>query len=102
MKPKVEEAKLAEPLRDMAEKVAGEGKDSNPTIGKLSMVAYRIDMMISLRDLSPVVLEALKKLSFAQTGEIKEITMLIGAVDARKLAEFAEIEEVIRIAPVAR
>ena len=43
-------SKLAEPLRDLAEKVEKEGKDGDLTIGGLKVIDYKVDVMIFLSD----------------------------------------------------
>ncbi len=94
------EAKLAETLLGLAEKVEKEGKDGDLTVGKLRVIKYKVDVMIHLRDTSPETLKALKELGFVQTGESKAIKLLIGTIDVRKLIELVELEAVIRVSPV--
>jgi Ca-activated chloride channel family protein len=93
-------AKLAEPLRDLAENVAKQGKRGNLTIGKLRVMDWRVDVMIYLRDSSDATVEALKKLGLVQTGQSKAIHLVIGTIDVRKLGELARLDAVIRVAPV--
>jgi Ca-activated chloride channel family protein len=94
-------AKLAEPLRDLAAKVAKDGKDGNLTVGKIAVTNFRVDVMILLRDASENTLTALKALGFEQTGESKTVSLLIGTLDVRKLEELAKLDAVIRVKPVA-
>ena len=94
-------AKLAEPLRDLAAKVAKEGREGNLAVGKLSVTNYRVDVMIFLRDAAEKTLAALKALGFDQTGESKAVNLLIGTLDVRKLEELAKLDVVIRVKPVA-
>jgi hypothetical protein len=94
-------AKLAEPLRDLAAKVAKEGQDGNLTVGKLKVTSYRVDVLILLRDTSEQTVAALKALGFEQTGDSKAVTLLIGTIDVRKLDELARLDAVIRVKPVA-
>jgi Ca-activated chloride channel family protein len=95
-------SKLAEPLRDLAQKVEKEGKNGNLTAGKLRVTNYKVDVMIYLRDTSDATLESLKKLGFVQTGESKAIRLLIGTLDVRKLEELSKLDAVIRITPVVQ
>jgi len=94
------ERKLAEPLRDLAAKVEKQGQDGNLTVGELKVVDYKVDVMISLRDLSDETLKALKELGFVQTGESKAVRLLIGTIDVRKLEDLAKLDVVIRVKPV--
>ena len=94
------ESKLAEALRELAEKVEKEGENGNLTVGKLKVTDYRVDVMVFLRDLSDKTLEALFELGFKQTGESKATTLLIGTIDVRKLQALSELETVIRVKPV--
>ncbi len=94
------QAKLAEPLRGLDERVANTGKEGNLTLGKLRVVNYRVDVMVYLRDTSPQAIDALKQLDFVQTGESNTTRLLIGSIDVRRLAELARLDVVIRIAPV--
>ncbi len=94
-------AKLADPLRDLAAKVAEEGQDGDLTVGKLKVTNYRVDVMILLRDTSEQTVAALKALGFDQTGESKAINLLIGTIDVRKLEALAKLDAVIRVKPVA-
>jgi Ca-activated chloride channel homolog len=96
----VMQAKLAEPLRGLDERVASTGKDGNLTLGKLRVVDHRVDVMVYLRDTSPQSIEALKQLGFVQTGESKTTRLLIGSIDVRQLAELAQLDAVIHITPV--
>ena len=91
---------LAESLRDLAEKVAKEGKEGNLTVGKLRVIDYKVDVMIQLRDTSAKTLEELKKLGFMRTGESKTVRLLIGTIDVRQLEALAKLEAVLRITPV--
>lgn len=93
-------SKLAEPLRDLAEKVEKRGRDGNLTVGKLKVVDYKVDVMVFLSDASEKTLKALKKLGFVQTGESKTIKLLIGTIDVRKLEDLAKLEAVISVKPV--
>ena len=92
--------KLAESLRDLAEKVAKEGKEGGLVVGKLRVIDYKVDVMVQLRDISPDTLAALKKLGFTQTGESKTIRLLTGTIDVRQLEVLAKLEVVMRISPV--
>ena len=113
-------AKLAKPLRGLAEQVEKKGKDGNLILhdpihphltkrgqwgvvkdGKLRVIDYRVDVMIYLRDTSPSTIAALKKLGFVQTGESKAIKLLIGTIDVRKLEKLAKLEAVIRVSPIS-
>jgi Ca-activated chloride channel family protein len=96
----VMQAKLAEPLRGLEEQVAKAGVDGNLTLGKLRVIGHRVDVMVYLRDTSPQTIDALKQLDFVQTGESKAARLLIGSIDVRQLAELAQLDAVIRIAPV--
>jgi Ca-activated chloride channel family protein len=92
--------KLAESLRDLATKVAKEGKDGDLTIGKLRVIDYKVDVMISLRDISAETLAELKKLGFTQTGESKTVRLLVGTIDVRQLEALAKVDTVLRVAPL--
>jgi Ca-activated chloride channel family protein len=92
--------KLAESLRDLATKVAKEGKDGDLTIGKLRVIDYKVDVMISLRDISAETLAELKKLGFTQTGESKTVRLLVGTIDVRQLEALAKVDAVLRVAPL--
>ena len=94
------ESKLAEPLRDLADKVEKDGQDGNLTVGDLKVVDYKVDVMIFLRDVSEPTLKALEKLGFVQTGESKAIKLLIGTIDVRKLEDLAKLGPVIGVKPV--
>ncbi len=92
--------KLAEALRELADKVAKEGQDGTLTVGKLKVVNYRVDVMIYLSDASEQTLNALKALGFEQTAESKTVALRIGSIDVRKLADLAALESVLRVQPV--
>jgi Ca-activated chloride channel family protein len=92
--------KLAESLRDLAEKVTKQGRDGNLLVGKLHVSDYKVDVMISLRDTSAETLAALKELGFIQTGESKAVRLLIGTIDVRQLEAMAKLDAVLHIAPV--
>lgn len=92
--------KLAESLRDLAEKVIKEGKEGNLVVEKLRVINYKVDVMIALRDLSDETLAALKKLGFIQTGESKTVRLLVGTIDVRQLEGLAKLDAVVSIAPV--
>jgi Ca-activated chloride channel family protein len=95
-------SKLAEPLRDLAAKVAKDGKDGNLAAGKIVVTNYRVDVIVLLEDTSEKTLAALQALGFEQVGESKAVSLLIGSIDVRKLEELAKLEAVIRIRPVAQ
>jgi Ca-activated chloride channel family protein len=92
--------KLAEPLQDLQQKVAQEGRDGNLTLGKLRVIDHRVDVMVYLADASAQTLEALKQLGFVQAGESKATRLLIGSIDVRRLAELAKLDAVTRVTPV--
>jgi len=96
----VMQAKLAEPLRGLDERVAKAGKDGNLTVGKLRVVDHHVDVMVYLRDTSPQTIDALQQLGFVQTVESKAARLLIGSIDVRWLAELAKLDAVIRITPI--
>jgi Ca-activated chloride channel family protein len=93
-------SKLAEVLRDLAEKVEKDGKDGDLTISELRVVGYKVDVMIFLSDVSDETLKALGDLGFVQTGESKAVKLLIGTIDVRKLEDLAKLDAVIRVKPV--
>ncbi|RMF87644.1 MAG: hypothetical protein D6736_12360, partial [Nitrospinota bacterium] len=93
-------AKLAEPLRDLAERVAREGKDGNLTLGKIRVLDYKVDVIIYLRDTSAATMKALQGLGFIQSGESKAIRLVIGRIDVRKLEQLARLESVLRVSPL--
>ena len=94
------EARLAEPLRDLADKVAKDGVDGDLTVGKLKVVKHRVDVMVYLSDVSEKTLAALKAIGFEQTSESKAVKLLIGSLDVRKLEELAKLDGVLRVRPV--
>jgi Ca-activated chloride channel family protein len=94
------QAKLAQPLQGLAEKVANQGTDGNLNIGKLRVIDYKVDVMIYLRDVSADTLAALTKLGFAQKADSKAVRLVIGSIDVRKLEELAKLDAVLRITPV--
>jgi Ca-activated chloride channel homolog len=94
------QAKLAEPLRGLDERVANTGKNGNLTLGRLRVVNHRVDVMVYLHDTSPQAIDALKQLGFVQTGESHTTRLLIGSIDVRRLAELAKLDAVIRVTPV--
>jgi Ca-activated chloride channel family protein len=94
--------KLAEPLRTLAAHVERDGREGNLTVGKLKVVAYRIDVMITLRDLSDETLKALADLGFVRTAESRATRLLVGAIDVRKLEELAKLEAVRSVEAAAR
>jgi Ca-activated chloride channel family protein len=93
-------AKLAEPLRELADRVDSEGADGTLAIGKLKVINYRVDVMIFLNDLSETTQAALKELGFEQTSDSKAVKLLIGSIDVRKLDDLAKLDAVIRVQPV--
>jgi Ca-activated chloride channel homolog len=93
--------KLAPALTDLADRVEQDGRDGNLTDGELRVVDYRVDVMISLADLSPQTLQALEELGFEESGRSHTTRLLIGAIDVRKLKELSELPSVVRIRPVA-
>jgi len=99
-RPPKPENKLAQPLRDLAEKVAKQGKNGNLTVNGIRVIDYKVDVMIYLSDLSDKTLKALKDLGFVRTGRSKAIRLLIGAIDVRKLTDLADISAVVRVEPV--
>ncbi len=92
--------KLAEPLRDLAEKVAKEGAEGNLTVSRMKVVDHRLDVIVTLSDTSAATRKALITLGFKQTGESKAARLLIGSIDVRKLAELAKLDAVISVRPV--
>ena len=92
--------KLDESLRDLADKVARQGKDGSLTAGPVAVSGYKVDVMIYLSDTSPKTREALKKLGFEQSAESKAVRLLIGTIDVRKLKELAKLESVLSVKPV--
>jgi len=94
------EAKLANVLRELRQKVLDEGKNGNLTVGSLRVVDYKVDVMLYLRDTSRATLGQLEQLGFVQTGESKAVRLLIGRIDVRRLEELAQLDAVIRITPV--
>lgn len=94
-------AKLAEPLRDLADKVARQGKNGTLKTAGLVVTNYQVDIMVYLRDTSAETLKALEALGFVKTGESKAIRLLIGTIDVRRLADLAKLSAVVRVTPVA-
>lgn len=98
--PATPETKLAEPLRGLAAKVAKDGREGTLTLDKLKVVGYKVDVMITLMDLSDATRKALTDLGFSQTAESSGARLLIGTIDVRKLEDLAKLAVVLRIAPV--
>jgi Ca-activated chloride channel family protein len=92
--------KLAEPLRDLAAKVATEGRDGDLTVGKMKVIGRRVDVIIAVAGTSEATLRALEALGFKQTGESKAARLLIGTIDVRRLLDLAKLEAVLAIRPV--
>ena len=93
-------AKLHESLRDLAERVAKEGKDGTLAAGPVAVTAYKVDVMVYLSDTSAATRAALKKLGFEQSAESNAVRLVIGTIDVRKLAELAKLEAVLSVKPV--
>lgn len=91
--------KLSAELRDLADKVTSNGKDGNLTIGKLRVVAFTVEVMIHLGDMSAETIKALKELGFVQKAQRQSDRVVIGTIDVRKLTALAKLAAVIRIDP---
>jgi Ca-activated chloride channel family protein len=94
------EAKVANVLRELRQKVVDTGKKGNLAVGSLRVVDYQVDVMLYLRDTTSTTLSQLERLGFVQTGESKAVRLLIGRIDVRHLEELAKLDAVIRITPV--
>lgn len=94
------EAKVANVLRELRQKVVDTGKNGNLTVSSLRVVDYQVDVMLYLRDTTSTTLSQLERLGFVQTGESKAVRLLIGRIDVRHLEELAKLDAVIRITPV--
>jgi Ca-activated chloride channel family protein len=95
------EAKLAGVLRGLAERAAREGADGSLTIGKLRVVDYRVDVIVTLAEASDDALARLRELGFLQSGESKASAgLVIGSIDVRKLVALAALPGVLSVRPV--
>jgi len=94
------QAKLAQSLQGLAERVTKQGTDGSLSLGKLRVIDYRVDVIVYLRDLSADTLAALTKLGFMQKADSKAVRLVIGSIDVRKLQELAKLDAVLRITPV--
>ncbi len=94
--------KLAEPLRDLSAKVRRDGRDGTLTVGKLRVVHWRVDVIVSLRKLTSEVRERLESLGFEVKRESTLARVLIGSIDVRKLDALAQLEAVVWMRPLER
>jgi len=95
------DAKLAKPLRGLADKVAKEGKGGNLTLANLQVRDYKVEVIVYLGDLSPQALASLRKAGFEKKEESKAARVLIGTIDVRKLMDLATLGCVVWVAPVS-
>ncbi len=94
--------KLAGPLRDLAAKVRREGHDGTLTLGKLRVVRWRVDVVVSLEKLTPQVRKQLEAAGLKVKAESALARVLVGSIDVRKLLELAKIEAVRQVRPLVR
>ncbi len=87
-------SKLAAYLQDLAGKVEQAGRDGSYELGKLRVVAYRVDVIVELTDTSDATRAALEELGFAVSADSKAGTLLIGSLDVRKLEDLARLPQV--------
>jgi len=95
------ETKLAAALRDLADRVARDGKDGTLTTAAVPVIGYRVDIVVYLTELTPVTREALQRLGFQPRTDNAAARAVIGRIDVRRLAELAQIGAVVRVTPVA-
>jgi hypothetical protein len=91
--------KLAKELQGLAEKVAKEGKDGALTVGKIKVVAGKVEVRVQVTSLSDEVIKKLTKLGFTELARAKSVKLLIGTIDVTKLEALAKLAEVRRIEP---
>jgi Ca-activated chloride channel family protein len=94
------EAKLANVLRELRQKVVDAGQNGNFTVGSVRVVDYKVDVILYLRDTSEATLSQLERLGFVPTAESKAVRLLIGRIDVRHLEALAKLDAVLRITPV--
>lgn len=91
--------KLAKELQGLAEKVAREGKDGTLTVGKIKVVAGKVEVRVQVTSLTDEVIKKLTELGFTELARAKSVKLLIGTIDVTKLEELAKLAEVRRIEP---
>ncbi|MEI8371430.1 MAG: VIT and VWA domain-containing protein [Planctomycetota bacterium] len=95
----IRQSKLAPELRDLAEKVAKQGKDGNLTLGKIEVKAGRVEIRVLLGSLNDEVLGKLKALGFFELVRAKSVKMVIGTLEVTQLETLAKLDIVLRIEP---
>jgi hypothetical protein len=91
--------KLAKELQGLAEKVDMEGKDGTLTVGKVKVVAGKVEVRVQVTSLTDEVIKKLTELGFTELARAKSVKLLIGTIDVTKLEELAKFAEVRRIEP---
>ena len=91
--------KLAKELQGLAEKVAKEGKDGTLTVGKIKVVAGKVEVRVQVTSLTDEVIKKLVELGFTELARAKSVKLLIGTIDVTKLEELVKLAEVRRIEP---
>jgi len=93
------EIKLAKELQGLAEKVAKEGKDGSLTVGKIKVVAGKVEVRVQVTSLTDEVIKKLTELGFKELARAKSVKLVIGTIDVAKLEALAKLAEVRRVEP---
>ena len=91
--------KLAKELQGLAEKVAKDGKDGTLTVGRIKVVAGKVEVRVQVTSLTDEVIKKLTELGFTELARAKSVKLLIGTIDVNKLEALAKLTEVRRIEP---
>ncbi len=94
--------KLTPALRNLAAAVVKDGREGTLTVGAIKVLAYRVDVMITYRELTEAAQKSLDELGFKKTAESKTTRLLIGSIDVRKLEDLAKLNAVLRVEPVSK
>jgi len=94
--------KLAGPLRDLESKVRRDGHDGTLTAGGIRVVHWQVDVIVSLRKLTPELRKRLEALGLTVRAESALARVLIGSIDVRRLDALVRLDAVLRVRPLAQ
>lgn len=81
-------------------KVSRDSKYRNKVATKLRSVKGKVEIQISVKEVTQALLAKLKKLGLKVEDSDKGLRVVFGAVDAKQLIELAQLDEVRRIDPL--
>lgn len=95
------QAKLAKALRDLAARVTKASPDTGTAkLDGVQVTAWRVTLMLFVRDLTDETREALEAAGFKVSDESSTVKMFVGEIDVRKLDALAKLDAVVQVRPV--